>query len=72
MKPKLFVFCSGCGSFEKEIKTKKELIKYCPKCGLKLRGLKIPIKIYNKAKKDIEGLGIAMWFGIEDMFKETL
>lgn len=69
MTSKLFIFCSGCGSFDKEINNKKELINYCPDCGCKLRGLKIPLKIYNKEKENIKGLGVSMWFGIEDAFK---
>lgn len=70
MKPKLFVFCSECGNFEHEIKTKKDLYKYCPLCSKKLKGVKIPGKTYFESKGEIENIGVCMWFGIETMFDE--
>lgn len=68
MKSKLFVYCKECGSFDKEVKTKKDMYKFCPMCGCKLKGVKIPEKKYNESIEDIKGLGITMWFGIETMF----
>lgn len=70
MKPKLFVFCRECGSFEHEIKIKSDLYKFCPLCGKKLKGAKIPGKKYLECIEEIKGLGVGMWFGIETMFVE--
>lgn len=70
MKPKLFVFCSGCGDFDKDVRTKKDLYKFCPMCGEKLRGVKIPLNQYLKDRDQIKTVGINMWFGIESMFNK--
>jgi len=71
MKSKLFVYCSDCGGFDREVKTKKDLYKFCPMCGKELKGVKIPLNVYNLAKDEIKNIGINMWFGIEDMFKDN-
>ena len=69
MKPRFFVFCSEC-SFEHELKTKSDMMKFCSNCGTKLRGIKIPGKKYFECKDEIKNIGICMWFGIETMFAE--
>ena len=70
MKSKLFVYCNDCGGFDKEIKSKKDLYKFCPMCGKKLKGVKIPLNQYLKCKNEIKSIGVNMWFGIETIFSE--